>query len=1169
MSLTELADQFDAVMMQQDSGNRLVDSVQHFFDNYLIATQTFTNNLAEAASKERARLEGMAKKDEMNSCWNAWNWFFKQILAVCRVNSAHIEDINVGVFKALGTYQKHMKITKPQTEKQIEGCMQMMRDEGAKLKLKMEETRIVFEALQKVKPSKKKKLAIATTKAELVAEDYRESLRIANEKMDLLRAVKIPAILAQVESDEQLRVTSLAEAMQAFASSNKKKTETYANLDREITEVSHSIRAVEDIRRYVTVCQSHRSATTTKNSVISTFVYGLQTPQELWSHLLIEKPIVEKPLTIETPRQKKAHLALVVQPHEPIPKVSNFFGQTIKEIMDLQKRSHPHLLNLSIPVIVSNIIKNLHRHGSINLETTFLSLPDPARTQWLRDQFESGNFSSETDPAVCLGLLKCWLRELKEPLIPFALVESCVRISRLEDGQESKSSNNEEVRKQVEHVIAQLPSENKEVLSAFIKLIVDCMSSETNKMNLLSLTSLFGPLILRLDKQFDSPSPSAPASPSSSPVSPSHRSVLSEGQSKNARNFVIALVKYFPASSYASGRDSSISNNPSSPSSLSTHPLDNLLLRIYPDIITTENAYGDCLHLLNDKYVFSVEHANIGLSATETEQLCNNIHKLFPMHAKFLAELTLTAPVLIPALFLKYEQMFSFYLDYQRDYGSCMQTLETTIKTNQGFAVLIAETEKVFSKSKMDLYSCLFMPLHRITQYVVWFREIKKHMPSNHPEHAHAVSVLAKLEEIATKVNENKHKTDAMTKMMEIQRSVRGLTIPLVSSKRTIVKDGSLSFRKDSNHLEPARVYLFSDCVLTASAVGAECISLVPLLTATVTPKETVVIDEVVSAEIPPVVVGAIQYLRKSMANRQVKTEGIFRIEASKDDLLGVRQEFAKTQKIAFDDVHVASNMLKVYLRELPVPLIPFDSYKSFLAVESGSRSTDEKIAMYRALLDKLPSKNKVTLQYLFNFLSDVANQSAVNLMTPQSLGVVFAPNLLRQEVDTAQNLLHDNQITVKIVVALIENCKAIFGGTSRETSFELSEGKSSFLFQCADEAERTVWLKALQNQIEQCVLASKTASEKLVEDRAAVRVAQEKAAEIAKIATAKRLAEEQAAEEKKQQERLELEKIEKENERIEKERLDKLEADRQRELMKKQEEVDLDKLSVDEDVAG
>ena len=42
-------------------------------------------------------------------------------------------------------------------------------------------------------------------------------------------------------------------------------------------------------------------------------------------------------------------------------------------------------------------------------------------------------------------------------------------------------------------------------------------------------------------------------------------------------------------------------------------------------------------------------------------------------------------------------------------------------------------------------------------------------------------------------------------------------------------------------------------------------------------------------------------------------------------------EEKVKFGERPFDDVHVLSGTLKLYFRELPEPLIPFDSYDDFV----------------------------------------------------------------------------------------------------------------------------------------------------------------------------------------------------------------------------------------------
>ncbi|KAF9576803.1 hypothetical protein EC968_003310 [Mortierella alpina] len=90
-------------------------------------------------------------------------------------------------------------------------------------------------------------------------------------------------------------------------------------------------------------------------------------------------------------------------------------------------------------------------------------------------------------------------------------------------------------------------------------------------------------------------------------------------------------------------------------------------------------------------------------------------------------------------------------------------------------------------------------------------------------------------------------------------------------------------------------------------------------------------------------------------------------------------------------DPNDIATLLKLYLRELPNPLLPpalLEQFQSLL-------STDKHIChTLRGILIRLPRPSYVVLSYLCHHLSKIASHSDRTKMTISNLGVVFAPTL-------------------------------------------------------------------------------------------------------------------------------------------------------------------------------
>ncbi|XP_045320349.1 rho GTPase-activating protein 9 isoform X6 [Leopardus geoffroyi] len=107
-----------------------------------------------------------------------------------------------------------------------------------------------------------------------------------------------------------------------------------------------------------------------------------------------------------------------------------------------------------------------------------------------------------------------------------------------------------------------------------------------------------------------------------------------------------------------------------------------------------------------------------------------------------------------------------------------------------------------------------------------------------------------------------------------------------------------------------------------------------------------------------------------------------------------------------WDDIHVVTGALKLFLRELPQPLVPSQLLPHFRAALALSES-EQRLSQIRELIGSMPTPNRDTLRYLLEHLCRVIAHSDKNRMTPHNLGIVFGPTLFRPEQETSDPAAH------------------------------------------------------------------------------------------------------------------------------------------------------------------
>jgi hypothetical protein len=108
----------------------------------------------------------------------------------------------------------------------------------------------------------------------------------------------------------------------------------------------------------------------------------------------------------------------------------NFFGVSLEFMMESQKKQYP---DLDVPLIFIFSLKLLHKMRGTEIEGIFRISCDVAELLALREGMQYGNFPFLPSNAhVAAALLKKWLRELENPLIPAELYEQCILLGKME-----------------------------------------------------------------------------------------------------------------------------------------------------------------------------------------------------------------------------------------------------------------------------------------------------------------------------------------------------------------------------------------------------------------------------------------------------------------------------------------------------------------------------------------------------------------------------------------------------------------------------------------------------------------------------------------------------------------------------------------------------------------
>ncbi|XP_041977780.1 uncharacterized protein LOC121732070 isoform X4 [Aricia agestis] len=156
-------------------------------------------------------------------------------------------------------------------------------------------------------------------------------------------------------------------------------------------------------------------------------------------------------------------------------------------------------------------------------------------------------------------------------------------------------------------------------------------------------------------------------------------------------------------------------------------------------------------------------------------------------------------------------------------------------------------------------------------------------------------------------------------------------------------------------------------------------------------------------------------------------TVGVYRVPGNAANVAALAGALCRGEAGGGDarwaDVHVASSLLKAYLRRLPDPLLTAHMYPAFIAAD---RSADRAREL-RRLVHALPPAHFETLKYLVRHLRRVIEHSAVNKMAARNLAIVFGPTLVRAAGDDMLTMVNDMSSQCRIIESFLNHYEWYF----------------------------------------------------------------------------------------------------------------------------------------------
>ncbi|KAM7142562.1 protein FAM13B isoform 2-T3 [Molossus nigricans] len=167
---------------------------------------------------------------------------------------------------------------------------------------------------------------------------------------------------------------------------------------------------------------------------------------------------------------------------------NKIFGIPLDE---LQQGGHP---DNEVPFIVRHVVDYIEEHGGLEQQGLFQVNGNAETVEWLRQRYDSGeevDLVKEADVPSAISLLRFFLQELPEPVIPGSLHINLMQLSQ-------DYSNEDEFGRKLRFLLQQLPPVNYSLLKFLCRFLANVASHHEEIWSANSLAAVFGPDVFHI-----------------------------------------------------------------------------------------------------------------------------------------------------------------------------------------------------------------------------------------------------------------------------------------------------------------------------------------------------------------------------------------------------------------------------------------------------------------------------------------------------------------------------------------------------------------------------------------------------------------------------------------------------------------------------------------------